>query len=474
MKRFYSFGLFAIVLLCGCATTRPLPVLHKNEHTYISHKEGVDSIYFYEFRNFFPKDGDPETMVIQESQKFNKWGYLLSEERHLAFSFADTTFQKKTNTYNEFGQIIRNESFCDNSLSDYTDYTYTAKGLIASETAVYSDCVPVTTKYFYDRHNNNIRKEFYQADSLISWENYKYNKQGLLLEETHLRGADSATTYSISHIYDRHNRKVKTTTLSHFSSVIKFPCVPIVEDYKNSHLNKETWGKVKEPVNPIKLDTLIECYSYTNTGKLSEVQSWCSSLGAEWYISEKREYHDNGNVAKKITWGRCITKDGIRPMQVEIYNKQGLVIERQDYSNDLKALRTVVRTEYNDQGKETAQMKYDWKGKLNSVEHNVYDDYGNLTERWCFQSNGEVDYRQNSVYIGDVLVEEKIYYDNTRLKSLYTKTAEGGKKINYNKKGNVVETTIYVQTPELQWKRVYGGSNTDVLIHETREEVFKQ
>ena len=33
--------------------------------------------------------------------------------------------------------------------------------------------------------------------------------------------ADGATKYSISHIYDRHNRKVKTTILSHFSSIIK-------------------------------------------------------------------------------------------------------------------------------------------------------------------------------------------------------------------------------------------------------------
>lgn len=472
MKRFYSFGLLAIVLLCGCATTRPLPVPHENEHVFIWHEEGVDSLHTYELRNFFP-EGKLETFVIEEFQKFNKWGYPLFEERHIAFTLGDTICSQRRNTYNELGQIIREERWENDSLLQYIDYTYTAKGLPASESQHRPDYVPVTTKYFYDRYNNKVLEEVYWADSLARWFLYKYNKQGLLLEETHHRGADGAITYFISHAYGRRGKKMKTITLSHFDAIIRFPSLPD-EGIYNSHLRKNVWGKIKDPVNPIKLDTLIECYSYTNTGKISEVQSWCSSLGAEWYTSEKREYHDNGNVAKKITWDCCITKDGIRPMQVEIYNKQGLVIEKQDYSNDLKALRTVVRTEYNDQGKVTAQMEYDWKGKLNSVEHNVYDDYGNLTERWCFQSNGEVDYRQESVYIGDVLVEEKIYYDDTRLKSLYTKTAEGGKKINYDKKGNIVETTIYVQTPELQWKRVYGGSNTDVLIHETRKEVFKQ
>ena len=472
MRSHISLSILLVGLLCGCATTRPLPVPHENEHAFIWHEEGVDSLHTYELRNFFP-EGKLETIVIEEFQKFNKWGYLLFEERHTAFTLGDTICRQRRNTYNELGQITRQERWGDDSLLQYIDYTYTAKGLIASETAVYSDCVPVTTKYFYDRYNNKVLEEVYWADSLARWFLYKYNKQGLLLEETHHRGADGATTYFISHAYDRRGKKMKTITLSHFDGIIRFPSLPD-EGIYHSHLRKNVWGKVKNPIEPIKLDTLIECYSYTNAGKLSEVQSWCSSLGAEWYTSEKNEYHTNGNLAKKITWDRSKTKDGIRPMQVEIYNKQGLVIEEQRYSDKLKALHTSVRKEYNDQGKVTAQMEYDWKGKLNSVEHNVYNDYGNLTERWCFQSNGEVDYRQESIYIGDVLMEEKTYYDHKHLRTHYTKTAEGGKKINYDKKGNVVETTIYVQTPELEWRRVYEGSGTEKLTHEWYEEVFKQ
>lgn len=473
MRSHISLSILLVGLLCGCATTRPLPVPHENEHVFIWPEEGVDSLHTYELRNFFP-EGKLETFVIEEFQKFNKWGYLLFEERHIAFTLGDTICSQRRNTYNELGQIIREEHWEDDSLLQYIDYTYTAKGLPASESQHRPDYVPVTTKYFYDRYNNKVLEEVYWADSLACWFLYKYNKQGLLLEETHHRGADGATTYSISHIYDRHNRKVKTTTLSRFSGVIKFPCVPIVEDFKNSHLNKETWGKVKNPINPIKLDTLIECYSYTNTGKLSEKQSWCSSLGAEWYTSEKNEYHTNGNLAKKITWNRSKTKDGIRPMQVEIYNKQGLVIEEQRYSDKLKAHLTSVRNEYNDQGKVTAQMNYDWKGNLSSVEHNVYDDYGNLIERWRFKSNGEVDIHEESVYVGNVLMEEKTYYDHKHLRTHYTKTADGSKQVRYDKNGNVIETTVYIETPNEQRRRVYKGSNTDVLTHEWYEVVFKR
>lgn len=485
MKHISSIGLLAIVLLCGCATTRVVPPPHENAHTFLEdnlrYGVDVDSISEYSFSKIILKNGEIRTQTEQEQKTFNKWGNLVYNESRMTFQTNDTidfTIHRwRTNTYNDLGQIVRAEEHdSEDGLCSSVDYTYTKRGLLETEVETYHpNCVPTTTKHTYDRYNNEVCTEYLEADSVLLRITYKYNRRGQLVEESSFRGADGALTRRTTNTYNRHGDVVKTVTLETLSQegVIVNPGWPEEDDIRK-HLNRDTWGKNRPPVKPIKLDTVETVYSYKSKGVLAEKRSRYSAWGGDWYTAEQQEYHNNGNLAKKTTWSNYRTKDGFRVPWVGIYNEQGLIVEEYHYSTEEKALRIATRKEYNDQGEEVLRMDYDSKGTLRTKTTTAYNSNGKVVEKWAWGHNGKVSAHEEHTYVGDVWMESKIYYDATRLKQHNFKTAEGENCIVYDKNGNVKNNRVFVKTPNLEWYRSYQGEGTDDLRKELRREIFRR
>jgi hypothetical protein len=214
---------------------------------------------------------------------------------------------------------------------------------------------------------------------------------------------------------------------------------------------------------------------------------WWSKWG-EWRDKELTIYDSDGGVAEK--W-KYHTYDHIRePYSYTTYNSQGLPTRWYERHKDCDTLTLKRRNEYNEQGVLVRKTEYDTFYSKEFRE--VYNDRGDLIERWQMLSDGTLSFttKYNYEYVdsegkcvatkrnGKRVLPHPVSVTTTEIERL----ADGGTSktkiiYEYDDSGNVASVAIHksVDSPTyvLSLSKYYQGEMTDEnLTDECRSEFF--
>ena len=493
--------LLLALLAIGCATpmatlnyqvtflTNTHPVTPKNERDL----SNIDSISDYHYTK--PPERATATTLIATA-KYNNKGAMLRTNRQTTTSNKRQTAHRHTferNFFDERGQLIRYEKMQDDTLFLVQTFAYNRRGQLVETTKQYQPTeyfIPEKWCYTYDRHGNERSSEFYQNGELTHRSHTRHNRKGQPLTEALYRG-DGALLDSTIYTYNRNGDLIEERSiLEHDRNELWTSRTVCLLDYENHSQQRHLWQKnhkEKFGWSPIQYDTIGTRYTYHSKGKQALKQVWWSEWG-EWRDEELTIYDSDGGVAEK--W-KYHTYDHIgEPYSYTTYNSQGLPTSWYERHKDCDTLSLKRRNEYNEQGVLIRKIEYDTHYSKEFRE--VYNDRGDLIERWQMLSDGTLSLttKYNYEYVdsegkcvatkrnGKRVLPHPVSVTTTEIERL----ADGGTSktkiiYEYEDSGNVASVAIYksVDSPTyvLSLSKDYLGEMTDEnLTDEWRTEFF--
>lgn len=493
--------LLLALLAIGCATpmatlnyqvtflTNTHPATPKNERDL----SNIDSISYYHYTK--PHKLKTATLTL-ETAKYNKQGAILRKNRETTVSKPYYTRSHNSHEENYFdnqGRLVRHENMRDDTLFMVQTFAYNKRGQLVETTKQYQP-----TKYFiaekwcysYDRHGNERSSEFYQNGELTHRSHTRHNRKGQPLTEALYRG-DGVLLDSTIYTYNRNGDLIEERSiLEHDRNELRGIIWETWDEVENHSQQRHLWQKSHARNlgwSPIQYDTIGTRYTYHSKGKQALKQVWWSEWG-EWRDKELTIYDSDGGVAEK--W-KYYTYDHIgEPYSYTTYNSQGLPTSWYERHKDCDTLSLKRRDEYNEQGVLIRKTEYDTFYSKELRE--VYNDRGDLIERWQMLSDGTLSLttKYNYEYVdsegkcvatkrnGKRVLPHPVSVTTTEIERL----ADGGTseiltEYAYDNSGNVAGVLIHqsVDSPTyiLSWARYYEGEMTDEnLFAERREEFF--
>lgn len=493
--------LLLALLAIGCAT--PMVTLHPQIDSYTAtypnrpdnrSLANIDSISDYHYTK--PPERATATTLIATA-KYNNKGAMLRTNRQTTTSNKRQTAHRHTferNFFDEKGLLIRYEKMHDDTLFLVQTFSYNKRGQLVETTKQYQP-----TEYFiaekwcysYDRHGNQRSCEFYQNEVLKHRSNTRYNHKGHPLTKASYRG-DGVLLDSTIYTYNRYGDIVEERSIVEQDRNIlrndKTSCIFDAENHyqqrhiwQNRHKSHFGWG-------PILYDTIGTRYSYHSKDKQTLVQVWWSEWGEEWRDKKRTVYNKDGGVAEK--WEYFTHERNGKPYKREVYNSQGLLTGLYQHDMTCNTLTVKRRNEYNEQGVLIRKIEYDTH--YSKEMHEVYNDRGDLIERWQMLSDGTLSLttKYNYEYVdsegecvatkrnGKRVLPHPVSVTTTEIERL----ADGGTSKTeityaYNDSGNVANVLIHksVDSPTyvLSLSKYYLGEMADEnLFAEWRTEFF--
>lgn len=492
------------LLAVGCAT--PMATLHPDVKSHTNSYPiwpdnnrslaNVDSIceYFY-----YKPDKLTTTTTWTTTAKYNNQGAMLRTKRHTTVSNryrSKHSHCSEENFFDERGRLIRYEKMHDDTLFLVQTFAYNKRGQLVETTKQYQP-----TEYFiaekwcysYDRHGNQRSCEFYQNGGLTDRTHIRYNRKGRPLTEAIYRG-DGVLLDSTIYTYNRYGdvieeRRILNHDRNRLGSISL--CSGIFSEAENYSQQRHLWQKSHERNlgwSPIQHDTIDTRYTYHSKGKQALKQVWWSKWGEEWHNTERTIYNPDGGVAEK--WEYDTFNHNGKLSKREVYNSQGLLTSLYEHNWNSDTLTLKKCNEYNEQGVLIRQIEYDTFYSKELRE--VYNDRGDLIERWQMLSNGTLSLttKYNYEYVdsegkcvatkrnGKRILPHPVSVTTTEIERL----ADGGTSkteiiYEYDDSGNVASVAIHksVDSPAyvLSLSKYYQGEMTDEnLTDECRSEFF--